>query len=103
MLRDEKKVRSHDQNAYYWGVVLKLICDFTGDMPEDMHNALGIKFLKKITKSGLETRRSTADLETMEFEEYLSQIRAWSSIPADQGGLAVFIPLPNEVDYSEYL
>lgn len=103
VVKKESRIRSVEQNAYYWGVIIKLLCEATGDIPDDMHNHLSLKFLKRATPSGITTFRNTSELEPMEFEEYQSQIRAWASIPKEQDGMAVFIPLPNEIDYSEYL
>lgn len=103
IVKKESRIRSLEQNAYYWGCVIKLLCESTGDISDDMNNHLAQKFLKKVTPSGILTFRNPENLEPMEFEEYLAEIRPWASAPTEQGGMSVFIPLPNEVDYSEYL
>lgn len=33
-------IRSNDQNRYYWGVVLRAICEETGNDPESCHYGL---------------------------------------------------------------
>ena len=85
--------RSNNQNRYYWAVVLRLIGDYTGYHPEEAHDAMRLMFLLDREKK-IPTLRSTTDLTTVEFEEYLARIRQFAA--AD---LSVFIPLPNEVDF----
>jgi hypothetical protein len=96
-----KNTRSNNQNNYYWGVVVKLLSETTGYTLQEMHEALKIKFLLKQnivtinneTEVSLPTMKSTALMNTLEFEDYCKEIREWAS--AD---LNCFIPLPNEVD-----
>ena len=87
-----KTNRSINQNNYYWGVVVKIMADFTGYTEDEMHDALRLKFLGK--DGILKTMKSTKDLSTVEMEEYLANIRMWAS-----RDLGVYIPLPNEVCY----
>lgn len=82
----EKKIRSNPQNRYYHGVVVPILSEFLGYTNEEMHEVLKHKFLRLMaffpTKSGGENvwiTKSTADLDTKCFEEYLSQIRIWAS------------------------
>jgi hypothetical protein len=84
-----KRQRSNNQNEYYWGCVLKLISEHTGDTVEDLHDHFRIRFLMRGVK--LDSPRSTTSLSTSEFEEYLSKIRHFA-----QMDLQVFIPLPHE-------
>ena len=83
--------RSNPQNGYYHGVVLKLLSDYTGYTQSEMHDAMRIKFL---TEHGnfCDTIKSTTSLTTMQFEDYMSQIRTWAS-----SELSVYIPEPNEI------
>ena len=85
-----RNVRTINQNNYYWGVVIKMLGDEIGYLPEEMHNALQIKFLSTHLDK-LPSVKSTKKLSTKEFEEYLSKIRQWAS---EQG---TFLPLPNEI------
>src|ERR1039458_4003122 len=39
-----KHSRTNSQNAYYWGVVVKLIAQHTGHDPEQIHELLTQKF-----------------------------------------------------------
>jgi hypothetical protein len=91
-----KNTRSNNQNNYYWGVVVKLLSETTGYTLQEMHEALKLKFLvRPAVVKGVElpTMKSTALMNTLEFEDYCKEIREWAS--AD---LNCFIPLPNEVD-----
>ena len=91
-----KNTRSNNQNNYYWGVVVKLLSETTGYTLQEMHEALKLEFLvRPAVVKGVElpTMKSTALMNTLEFEDYCKEIREWAS--AD---LNCFIPLPNEVD-----
>ena len=93
ILRKKKKQRSNPQNAYYWGVVIKLIHDHTGQDINTIHGVLTGMFLKVKDWLDKERIRSTTELTTVEFEEYLEKCRQWAAI-----ALEVYIPLPNEVE-----
>jgi hypothetical protein len=96
-----QKPRTKRENRYYWGVVVKLISEEIGLSPEETHEALKLQFLKEhidiVVKAQIEPIfyiRSTASLTTVEFEEYLTNIRMWADT-----FLNCRIPLPNEVDF----
>ena len=94
LIEPKKKRRSDRQNAYYWGVVIEILSDHTGYSPEEMHEALRNKFLGFYDKKTcLRVVSSSAEQNPVEFEKYLTQIRAWASEND------VFIPLPNEQLY----
>jgi len=93
----QRKLRSLEQNAYYHGIVCVIFGDHVGLNKDEAHDALRFKFLSKdveIKGHKLKVIRSTADLSTKEFEEYLSDVRMWASI--EHG---CYIPLPRECDY----
>jgi len=90
--------RSENQNAYYWGVVINLIARSNGYNPDDatdrarVHDALKRLFLT--TYDGkLPIVGSTTDMNTVEFEEYMANVRAWASAEMN-----CYIPLPNETE-----
>ena len=91
-----RKQRSNAENNYYWGVIIEILRNHIGYTAEEMHEALKWKFLKRHGEKvyQLPTIRSTADLSTVEFENYMSEIREWASIE-----MGCYIPLPNEVKY----
>lgn len=104
------KKRSYNQNAYYRGVVVKMLADHLGIDRQEMHYILrdlfGLKQVisTKITTINMELfefvkeiELSTKDYNTGEFEQYLSNIRMWA---ASEHGLS--IPLPNEIEIPNY-
>ena len=92
---ERKKHRSNEQNAYYWGVVLKTIADYAGYRGEQeitgIHEELKRMFLQKIGK--LNIVKSTSSLNTAEFTDYIENIRLWAAQE-----LGVYIPDPNEAE-----
>lgn len=93
--RVARKSRSNNQNRYYHGVVVSLLSEHTGYTHDEMHDALRYLFLTDKTLRIPKTK-STTELNTVEFENYLESIRQWASTE-----LSVNIPEPNEVDYEE--
>src|SRR5689334_24948202 len=92
-LRAVPKKRSLRQNSYYWGVLVAMMAEEAGyERPEEMHDALRMHFLLKHTDAPLPTIRSTTELTTVEFEEYMSKCRQLAS---EVYGL--YVPEPNEV------
>ena len=93
VVRPEKKQRSGQQNKYYHGVVVALIAEKMGEYPEATHESLKVHFLTD--NSGVLPKvKSTTDLTTVEFEEYLSKVRQFGAEFLD-----IYIPDPNEADY----
>jgi len=96
-----RRRRSNPQNAFYWGAVIPAVLDMFRDAGQPM-DAEGVhEYLKayvgRMTRIVLAPNGkrvtvlgSTADLNTMDFEVYLEQIRAWAA------QFGVIIPLPNE-------
>jgi len=90
IVRKKKKKRSNKENRYYWGIVIKMISDYTGFSEDEAHDSMRMLFLKD--RSGkVETIKSSKDLSTVEFEEYLSKIRMFASKE-----LSLYIPDPNQ-------
>lgn len=94
----DKKQRSSSQNRYYFGVVLPRISEHTGFTTEEAHEVLKYRFLKswktiKTTRGHEEVEyiRSTTDLNTSEFEAYMSKVREFSS-----QNLQCWVPEPHE-------
>lgn len=78
------KQRSLNENNYFHGVVLEILMEHTGYTKEEMKGV--IKWLFKI--------KSTADLNTKEFEKKMEEIRRWAAVE-----LGVNIPEPNEEEW----
>jgi hypothetical protein len=100
-LKEQKRKRSQNQNAYYWGVVVAAVTQMFRDAGnyvdgEDVHEFLKLRVGKLsrniVTPKGevVKSLGSTAKLSTQEFEVYLERIRAWA---AEYG---CSIPLPHE-------
>lgn len=103
------KERSGEQNRYYWGVVVKILSEELGYTDEEIHEILKYQFLSEIreinrermTLQGTEKYKklisvplTTANLSTLDFEDFLTKVRVWASRE-----LSIFIPLPNEVPF----
>ena len=87
-----RNIRSSKQNRYFHGVILPILCEHCGYFPDEMKAALAHKFLGHVDPdTGLTRIRSTAELNTVEFEEFLARIRQWAGEE-----MGVGIPLPNE-------
>jgi hypothetical protein len=90
-----KHQRGHKQNAYYWGVVVKLVAEEIGILPEEAHDMMKERFLKvPVEHNGkrLAYVRSTTSLDTQEFGEYVEAAKRWASQE-----LGIYIPEPGEV------
>ncbi len=102
IIRRWRNNRSDNQNGYYWGVVIKALSDATGFTSDEMHEAMKLMFLRRkeevqISVDGkikfivMETADSTANMDTLQFEDYVEGVRRWASQE-----LGVYIPAPNE-------
>ena len=95
-------IRTIDQNAYLFGVVYKLIADYTGHTTDEIHEAYKDKFNvdyvidKKDPNKWVLTRKSSTVLTTIEFSEFTERVRIDAEIE-----LRLTIPLPDEVFSSE--
>ena len=93
IVRPERKQRSLQENRYYRGVVVPFFAEFTGYDNEEAHLALRQRFLSTTDDHGLMRIRSTTELTTVEFEEFMTKCRKLGD------ELGFFIPEPNAVDY----
>lgn len=92
------KDRSQNQNRYYWGCVVQILSEELGYERDEVHEMLKYKFLtSKLPVETSKTRinlgfvKSTTELDTKEFEEFLSSVRVWASRE-----LGIYIQEPNE-------
>ncbi len=97
-IKQHKNGRTRYQNAYYFGVVLRTISEYTGFTPEELHASFKRTFLpidcEIIGGVMVERLSSTKDLDTKAFNDYLERILHFC---ADNIGL--YVPTPNEVIY----
>ena len=100
-VREQKRTRSNQQNAYLWGAVYPPIVAMfrdAGNMvdAEDVHLFLKLRVGKLsqvfVTPDGevIKSLGSTAKLTTTEFMDYVERVREWAA------GFDVIIPLPDE-------
>lgn len=93
------KKRSVLQNAYFHGVIVKMLSEETGTDFEDMKDLLKTMFLTKdvvVNDKVYTIVRHSANLSTAEFEELTRKCREFGD------KLNIYIPLPNETDLSNY-
>jgi len=98
--KSERKIRSDNENRYYWGVVVKILANEWGFLPSEglrVHSIIKEQFLVEpveVRGKILKEEVSTSTLTTVEFESLMSTIREWASVE-----FGVYIPLPNEVPF----
>jgi hypothetical protein len=94
-IRRSDDIRTNAENRYYWGVIVKIVADEMGIIPDEAHDFLKHLFLKQgveVDGKRFEIARSTADLTIAEFESYCERCRQWAAAE-----LGAVIPLPGEV------
>jgi len=84
--------RSNQQNKWYWGCILQLISEHTGEEPENLHEALKAHFAPKKVVGNIVVPSSSRYLDTIEFGEYCEKVRRWA---AEE--LSIDIPDPGDV------
>ena len=102
VFRAIKSKRSANQRKYYFGVIVKTLCDFTGYSKDEMNEYLKAEFNPKTmtlfdNKGGGTLKivgQSIEGEKTDKVETIYSDIREWAY---EFFGLT--IPLPHEVDY----
>jgi hypothetical protein len=95
-IKKHRAKRSNSENRYYWGVVIKILSDEFGYLPDEMHEVLKRLFLayekpNQITGEIERFAKSTTGLTTEQAEEYYENIRIWAL-----SEYSILIPLPNE-------
>lgn len=97
-------LRSDNQNAFYWGVILPIISEYQQGIVgtkrdlERLHDDLLIKFElvgEGVNEAGTPVYyvNSTTQMTTTQFEDYLEKIRAYFA-----ENESLILPLPNEVE-----
>ena len=79
ILRKKRKNRSKSQNSYLWGCVYPIVSECTGYTTDESHEAMKMLFLR-VHRDGLpDTVKSTTDLDTADFSQYVEQIKDWTA------------------------
>ena len=95
-VKRHRKKRSNPQNAYHWGVIVKMICDETGNSAEDIHEYLlgehvGWETYDVLGNLKKRPSRRSHDMNSEDFENFNEWCRAWAA-----SNLAMVVPLPGE-------
>ena len=76
-----KSTRSSRQNRMMWGVYYRAISDYTGYLPEEIHEICKHKFLKhsavKLGETEYDVVVSSATIPRDEFTQYMENVRQW--------------------------
>jgi|TARA_R100000081_G_scaffold63683_1_gene32365 hypothetical protein len=96
----QRNNRSNMQNNYYWACIVQPLANELGYFPDEMHDTLKVKFASlwesievNDKQIGLQKVKSTAKMNSKEFEIYADQIRIWALIE-----LNIKLMLPNEYE-----
>ena len=96
----QRNNRSNMQNNYYWACIVQPLANELGYFPDEMHDTLKVKFasewqsIERHDKQiGLQKVKSTAKMNSKEFEIYADQIRIWALTE-----LNIKLMLPNEYE-----
>ncbi len=95
IVRRRKRHRSSPANRYWWGVVMRVLCEDLGYAdPDELHDAIVYKFRPADPDplTGAPRRQRTSAMTSDEFGELISDVRMWA-----EADLGIYIPLPNEV------
>lgn len=80
IVKQYHKIRSIQQNKYYWAVIVAMLAEHCGYSDDEMHEALKDKFLSIYDpETDLKKIGSTTELTTLEFIEYNERIKRWAS------------------------
>lgn len=91
IIKQRRKLRSENQNAWYWACVVGIPAIHFGYTSQEMHEAFKYMFLRYEEQGKPPRIKSSANLTTSEFSEYCEQIRAWCSTEN------IIIPDPDSV------
>jgi hypothetical protein len=89
-----KPKRSNQLNQYYWGVVVKIISDYTGYTKEETHELLKQTFLKKkieVDNEWYDTTESTTKLSNKDMLDFIEKVKQWAAQT-----FHLYIPDPHE-------
>ena len=79
IVRKETKTRTSQQNRYLFGVVYAIISDCTGYDPEQVHDAMKVKFASKHLDNGLVITERTSKMTTERMTQYIDDIKRWAA------------------------
>ncbi len=86
-----KDWESSNENGYYWAVVIPILSEYFGYLPDETHEALKLKFLRTGGDDKFPRLGSTSVLNKIDWEELMEKIRIWALTDFN-----IKIPEPNE-------
>ena len=99
-VKKQRNNRSNMQNNYYWKCIVQTLSEELGYFPDEMHDILKVKFasewqsvMVKDKTIGLQVVKSSATMNTKDFEVYADQIRIWALTE-----LGIRLMMPNEYE-----
>ena len=92
IVRKETKTRTSQQNRYLFGVVYAIISDCTGYDPEQVHDAMKVKFASQHLDNGLVITERTSKMTTERMTQYIDDIKRWAA-----EFLGLYIPDAGEI------
>jgi len=96
-IKEYRDTRSQAQNRLYW-MWVNIIAKDQGNTPEELHEALKVRFLgfevKHILGREVVIGNSTKELTTKEFTEYLNKVEALAQ------ALEIKLPIPDDYGYA---
>ena len=79
IVRKETTTRTNQQNRYLWGIVYAIISDNTGYDPEQVHDAMKVKFASQHLDNGLVITERTSKMTTERMTQYIDDIKRWAA------------------------
>lgn len=115
VLKPFNKARSRQEEKYYHAVTKTMVAEAMDIEPEEAHEFL-CRLLLTVEETaevnGKKIRytrtKSTTELDDEQYRDFWQRANRWASLPTqDYGldinsGLEIYIPDPNEADYSNY-
>lgn len=94
-IKKQRQVRSLQQNAYYWSVVVAILADYFGYEPDELHDELKLKFNPKHSKIDYDKTYggTTTKMSTQEFSDYIDRVIRWASLEYN-----IVIPTAESID-----
>lgn len=83
-ITERKKFRTNPQNRYYFGVLIPIIAEWSGNKKDDVHEYLKAKFLFDKSRK-IPRIKSTTELSTKEFSQYWDDITLFFKEQFDVG------------------
>ena len=96
-----RRTTTNPQFAYYYGVVLQILSDFTGFTRDEMDVVLRNRFLSEFTEIKGQILRKTfskTTVSTLRFNQFLDEVKRWAAQEFD-----LYIPDPNEVELDQFV